>query len=813
MIEKLKGVSFPDPLAPDEEKNKKAYGLSFLKCVEQEWFSNTSAGENSCRFLSRRDDYHRLRLYARGEQPTDHYKKMTMGDTEESKSYTNYDFRPIQVIPKFVNLIVNQMSERLFDVRAEATDKYSTDLRDQYKKNLENLMASKDMLRDAKSMLNVNMTEEGLDSIPESQEEIDLYMKLKYKPGIEIATEEAIKYTLDLNDFEETQGRVMHDITTLGVAGVKHHTDSDKGIMVEYCDVADMVYAFPTSRNFENVYYYGEYEKITIGELKRISDLNLTDEEWRSLAAASSEWNTKNGLSNTQTYREDDLDGFMVDILNVNFKAQNTRVHKKKYNQKSGGYKLTKKESTFDKKDPNYKGYDVVKKTYDVWYKGSLVMGTQHLFNYGLCENMVRPKGHLNKTLPNYILYAPEIYQGRSMSLVNRMIPYVDQMQLIHIKLQQLIAKARPNGIRIDVDGLSEVTMGDGNVLTPLEQMKIYDQTGNVLVSSVNAEGNYNYGKDPITELKNGIVDGVDRLIVAYNHYLNLLRDSIGIAQGADASLPHPDTLVAVQKQAALNSNTATRHILDSVLNITEKTGTALALRIKDIFKYSNLKEAYIQAIGKINVDILKSIENYALHDFGIHIELKPDTEEKQYLEANIANALSKDLITLDDAIDIRNINNIKLANEVLKIRRVKREKEKREHEERMVKVNAEANSQAAEKAAQAKMMEMQSANQNKLSEINAERDSKLAEIDAEEKAKSRLMEQEFMYNMRLKGIEVEGKKEIERRKDDEKMKRQNKNNTQASQMIDQRTKDKAPINFESANDHLGMELSSFEPK
>lgn len=809
MSVKFQNKGFPDPLAPDEEKATKEYGLAFGQQISWEWFSKTSASEQ-CNFLERKDNYHRLRLYARGEQPTDHYRRMIIGDRDD-KSYTNYDWRPIQIVPKFVKLIVNQMSERLFDVRAEATDKYSTDLRDDYKKNMEDLMASKDMLMDAKNLLNVDLMPTQNDSIPESQEEIDLHMKLKYKPNIEIATEEAIKYTLDLNNFKETQGRVMEDVAVLGVAGVKHKTDPNKGIMVEYADVADMVYSYPSHRNFKDVYYYGEVERITIGELKRISGLTFTDEELRNLGKAASEWNTFQGYSNTRSFREDDIDGIMVDVLNFNFKAQNTVTYKKKYNKKSGGFKTIRRESTFDKKDPKYDGYDVVKKTIDVWYKGSLVLGTQHLYDYGLCENMVRPKGHLNRTLPNYIMYAPELYQNRTASLVSRMIPYVDQMQLIHIKLQQLIAKARPNGIRIDVDGLSEVTLGDGNILTPLEQMRIYDETGNVLVTSVTAEGDYNYGKDPITELKNGVVDGVDRLIMAYNHYLNQLRDAIGIAQGADATLPHPDTLVSVQKQAALNSNTATRHILDSVLNITETTAMALALRIKDIFRYSDLKEAYIQAIGKINVDILKSIEKYHLHDFGIHIELRPDTEEKQYLEANINNALSQDLITLDDAIDIRNVNNIKLANELLKIRRSKREKDKKEHEKELIRINAQSNAEAAERSAKAKMQELQVDKQAKLEESDRNTDNKIREILAEKQAKSELMEKEFQYNMTLKGIEVDGKKAIEKDKENEKMKRQDRNNTQASKMITQRNNDSGPINFESAEDQISGSIEMGE--
>ena len=491
---------------------------------------------------------------------------------------------------------------------------------------------------------------------------------------------------------------------------------------------------------------------------------------------------------------------------------------------KNGGFKMTKKESTFDKKS-NTDGFDVSKKIIDVWYEGMLILGTEEIVNYKLCENMIRPEGLLNITAPNFIVYAPELYQNRTKSLVERIIPYVDQMQQIHIKLQQLIAKARPNGIYIDVDGLNEIDMGDGNFLTPLELIKIYDETGNVIGSSQTFEGDYNYGREPIRELKNGIVDGLDRLINTYNHYLNLLRDAIGIPQGADASMPHPDTLVGVQQQVALNSNTATRHILDSSLNITKRLGGGLSLRLKDIFKYSDLKNVYINAIGKLNVEVLKSLERYHLHDLGILIELKPDAQEKQYLEQNIQQSLAQGLITFDDAVDIRAINNIKLANQLLKVRRVKREKDKKEHEKELIKTQTEGQAQVAERASQAKMQEYQVKTQSELVVEQAKTQGKIAEIDAERQAKSQLMQQEFEYNMTLKGIDTETRLHENRFKEDRKDQRQDRQNSQSSKIQEQKANNlpaqdfendvpQQNLSFESSEDNIsgGVEMGELEP-
>ena len=801
---------FPDPLAPDEDKIKMSYGLQAAKAIEKEWFYRPETGVSG--YYDKRDKYHSLRLYARGEQSTKIYKDLM--NNGEDTSYTNYDWRPLQVIPKFVKLITNQMTERLFDIRAEAVDKFSTDLKDTHKKSLEDFVYAKPAVKMAKEQLGVDIAPEDESDFPETQEEVELFMNLKYKPAIEIAAEEAMRFTLELNSYDEVQSRVIEDITVIGIGAIKHHTDPSKGIMVEYVDPANLVNSYTVHRDHQDVNYFGEVKRISLSELKRISTGQLTDEEMTNIGQSVNEWASYHGSSTSESYMEE-LQSMMVDVLFFNFKSTNTLAYKKKYN-KSGGFKMTEKESTFSKRedDAENTGYDVNRKIIDVWYEGCLVLGTQHLFNYKLCENMVRPEGYLNLTSPNYIVYAPELYQGRTSSTVGRIIPYVDEMQQIHIKLQQIIAKARPNGIYIDVAGLNEITMGDGNVLTPLEAIKIYDETGNILGTSLTHEGDFNYGREPIKELKNGVIDGLDRLINAYNHYLNLVRDAIGIAQGADASAPHPDMAVGVQQQLAANSNTATRHILDGALVISSKLGKGLALRLKDIFLYSDLKEVYINAIGRVNVRILEALKKYHLHDLGITIVLKPDTEERQYLEQNVQVALQQQLITLDDAIDIRNIGNTKLANELIKTRRVRREKEKMDNEKAMEAQRAEGQAMIAERASQARQQEMQAKIQSELAIVQAKSQAKMQELEKEAEVKSILMQKEFDFNMQLQGMQVQAANNKQQMLTANAIKKQDKNNSQMSEIAQQKMFNLPAKSFESSEDNISgsVELGELDP-
>ena len=799
-------TTFPDPLASNEEKKSEEYGLQYAQAIQYEWYHRPEG--STCRFLDKRDQYHELRLYARGEQSSDIYKQLIAGGHEQS--YTNYDWTPLQIIPKFVNLQANQMIERLYEIKVEAVDKFSTDLKEAYKQNLEKNMVAKDMLKDSKDMLGIDLFPQDAEEMPENKEEVDLYMQLKYKAAAEIAAEQAIKLTLNLNNYEEVQSKVLRDIIELGIGGVHHYTDPVKGIVVEYVDPADCVYSYPESNNFEKVHYYGRARRITISELKRISGKTFTKDELKKFAGQVNAYSSYQDQSNSfNNFRnEDELEGMMVDVLDFTFKTVNKVTYKKKY-LKNGGFKMIEREETFDKPNKEYKGYDVVKKDIDVWYKGSIVLGTNMLFNYGMCENMIRPKGNVNKTVPNFIFYAPEMYQNRTIGMVERMKSYVDQMQQVHIKIQQLVAKAKPNGIYIDIHGINEVDLGDGNYLQPLEIIRIYNETGNVIGTSLSDDGGMNPGRVPIQELRNTALNGIPELINTYNHYLNLLRDAIGIPVGADASAPDPDTLVGVQQQVTLNSNIANRHIAKSVINITERLCTALSLRIKDIFKYSELKELYLNAIGQSNVEVIKSLNNLHLHDLGITISLKPDQQEKQHLESNIALALSKEDITLDDAIDLRNINNIKIANELLKIRRKRRLREKREHELNVIKQNADAGAEAAERASQAKIQEMQFELEKETTLTGLKTDNRIREIEAEKEAKLELIAQEFQYNLQLNGLQVKKKEEETKFKEDEKLRRQDINNTQQSELIDQRKKDTGPKRFESREDSItgGLDL------
>ena len=303
-------------------------------------------------------------------------------------------------------------------------------------------------------------------------------------------------------------------------------------------------------------------------------------------------------------------------------------------------------------------------------------------------------------------------------------------------------------------------------------------------------------------------------LIGNYNHYLNMIRDVTGINSARDGSSPNPDALVGVQKLAALSSNTATRHILNAGLYATRRLAECVSLRIGDILQYADFKEEFAMQIGKYNVAILDEIKDLYLYDFGIFIEIAPDEEEKQMLEANINIALQQQTIDLEDAIDIRGMSNIKLANEMLKVKRRRRMDQQQKQKQQEVQMQTQSNMQTQQAAAQQKSQMIQLETQAKLQVKQSEAMLEIEKMNAEVEAKRYLMDLEFQYNMQLKGIEAESLMTREDNREKSKSERISQQNTEQSKLINQRKNNLPPQNFESTEDTLdGFDLSSFGPK
>lgn len=799
-------TQFPSQLATDQEKASWEYGLRIGQSISYEWFAKTG---NSCRYYSQWIDFHRTRLYARGEQPIAKYKSQF--EVDGDMSHINLDWTPVPIIPKFVDIVVNGMHDRLFEVKAYAQDAMSAEKRSKFQDMVEADMIAKDFLVQTKQEFGIDAFNVPEQDLPENDQELSLYMQINYKPAIEIAEEEAINTILDLNHYQDVRKRVDYDITTIGIGVVKHSFVPGTGVRVEYVDPANIVYSYTESPTFEDCFYWGEVKQVPITELIKIKP-DITKEELAEIQQLGTAWYNYYGIM--RPYRSDIFNRDVVTLLYFNYKTDKTFVYKKKYLE-NNGVRVIQKDESFNPPEGTEERFERIEKRIDVWYEGVMVPGSPYLLKWELARNMVRPKSASQYALPNYIAVAPRMYKGIIESLTRRMIPFADLIQMTHLKLQQVLQRVVPDGVFIDADGINEVDLGTGGAYNPEDALRLYFQTGSVIGRSMTTDGDLNHGRVPIQELNTNSGQGkITALINAYNQYLSMIRDVTGLNEARDASTPNPDALVGVQKLAALNSNTATRHILEGSLFITRKLSEALSLRIADILEYSDFKEEFTMQIGKYAVGILEEIKDLYLHDFGIFIEVAPDEEEKAQLEANIQMALQRDQITLEDAIDIRQMKNLKLANELLKMKRKDKEKRDMQNEQAKIQMQTQGNIQSSQASAQSALQKVQAEAAAKAQLAQAQMQFDIQRMQAEAQIKEQLMAVEFNYNMQLRGMEVEKIKQLDMDKEKAKDDRTKLQATQQSKLIEQRQKDLPAMDFESTEDDLsGFDLEQFNPR
>jgi hypothetical protein len=801
-------TGFPSQFVSDKEKSSYEYGLLVGQAIQYEWFRKDS---NQCRFYNQWRDFHRLRLYARGEQSVAKYKNELAIDGD--LSYLNLDWTPVPILPKFIDVVVNGMSDRLFKVKAYAQDAMSQAKRSKYQDLIEGQMLAKDVLQTIQDNTGFDPFVMPQEELPNSDEELNLYMQLNYKPAIEIAEEEAINTVFDENFFQDTRRRLDYDMTVLGIAVAKHEFLPGAGVKISYVDPANVVYSYTEDPYFADCFYWGEIKTIPITELMKI-DPTLTKEQLHEISLYSQSWynyfNVQQFYQNSMFFRD------TCTLMYFNYKTTKKVVYKKKVLE-GGGSRVIEKDDTFNPPAEMMEEgkFEKIEKTIDVWYEGIMVMGTNFILKWELAENMVRPKSASQYAVPNYVACAPHMYKGVIESLTRRMIPFADLIQITHLKLQQVIARTVPDGVFIDADGLNEVDLGTGNAYNPEDALRLYFQTGSVIGRSYTQDGEFNNARVPITQLtSNSGASKTQMLIANYNHYMDMLRAVTGLNEARDGSMPDPNSLVGVQKLAALNSNTATRHILDAGLFIHRSLAQAITYRISDILEYSDFKDEFANQIGKYNTSLLEEIKDLYIYDFGIFIEMAPDEEQKAQLEANIQMALSKGDINLEDAIDIREIKNLKLANQLLKMKRVK----KQEREEKMAMsqqaITAQQQLKSQEMASQTAMQKVQLDTQAKMQLKQAEIQFEIQKLQMEAELKSKLMQEEFNYNMQLAGLESQKIESRDKMKEDEKAKRIGIQNTQQSKLINQRKNNLPPMSFESNEDSLdGFDLGEFEPR
>ena len=791
--------AFPSQMVSEEEKRTLEYGSKVGQAIEYEWFRGGRV--NGSRWNTGYQNFHNLRLYARGEQNVQKYKDELSinGDL----SYLNLDWKPVPIIPKFVDIVVNGIAAKKYDLKAYSQDPFSLKQRTDYVGGIFRDMQAQDYLNKIQEVTGLDLYASDASKLPQSKEELEVHMQLNYKQAVEIAEEEAINNTLAFNKYDLTKKRMVEDIVTIGIGAVKTSFNKSEGVVIDYVDPANLVYSYTNDPNFEDIYYVGEIKSMTLAEIKKRFPY-LTDEELQKMT----KYPGRDGYIANPNYDND-----LVQILFFEYKTFIDQVFKIKRTE-SGLEKVIEKPDYFN--PPPSDNFDRVSRSIEVLFSGAKVMGVPQMLEWKLAENMTRPNGNITKVNMNYTLCAPNLYQGRIESLVSRCTSFADMIQLTSLKLQQVIQRMVPDGVFVDVDGLAEVDLGNGTNYNPQEALNMYFQTGSIVGRSLTQDGDPNRGKVPIQELQSSSANGkIASLINTYQYYLQMIRDVTGLNEARDGSMPDPNALVGLQKMAANASNIATKHILDSSLYITLRTCENVSLRIADALGFELTKEALMQSISLTNARNLEEMATLHLYEFGIYLELEPEEEEKAMLEQNIQVALQSGQIYLEDAIDIREVKNLTLANQILKYRRKEKQAQDQAAQQQQIQAQAQANAQAAEAAAMNEVQKQEALANTEIQIEQAKSQFEIQRMEQEALIKKQLMAEEFQYQLQLAQAQVSKDREKEQFMEDRKDKRTKIQATQQSQMIEQRQNDLLPTDFESqGNDGLGgIGLDQFNPQ
>ncbi len=797
-----KKSSFPDPLASSEQKQSKAYGLSYAKAVYKQWGKMDQ--QNSI-FGNRKKTFERNRRYANGTQDTAIYKSLltSLDPNNGDGSMLNIDFTPVPILPKFVRIVVNKILSLSPYPNLEAIDPLSSSEKDASRKKVDMLVQSKRIISKIEEKTGVSI---GMNSelIPESLEESEIFIDNNIKSSSEIAAQLGTNLTLEWNEFNDsTLRRCVNDLAITGMAVVKRSNDPSHGIKTDYIDPINFVHSFTEDPDFGDLTYAGHVRYVPIHELKRMAGDQFTEDEFKEIAdKAQKKYGYDAGKMNQSSYDRVNnqsnfgYDEYMVEVLDFEFMSVDCEYFENKESRYGN--------VGFYSKGENYKGpqnsvfnRDVVKLESASVYGGCYVLGTDFLFNYSKKTNIPKNIHDISKTNLSYSVCSTNILDMMPKSMVDSCIGFADQLQLTHLKIQQAVSKAKPDGIIIDIEGLENVQLGKGGELQPLDLHDIYEQTGVFYYRSKNPEGGFQ--NPPIREIGNSIRN-INELIGLYNHYLKMIRDATGINEVMDASSPKGDALVGVRQQALAAANNAIYDITNSSMILYKKVCSDVVKCLQVIHPDSVLYRIYENSIGKENMSVLSSFRNLSMYNFGVRVIKEMEEGERQYLEQNIQIALSQKEIDLEDAISVRQLKDINQAERLLVVRRKKRMAMSQQAAMQNSQQQAQIQQQSAQATSQAKQQEMQLQSQLTAQELQlrSELEAKLEGVKHEFNKEIEMIKAQSAESRSKQDRDLKSNLDLE--KEDRKDERVKKQAVEQSKLLSQRQGERSELPEESGD-------------
>jgi len=656
-MEDKNSATFPDPFAPRSEKEQDSYGLAQAKAIWQEYSMNSAV------YDARRTQDRENRKYAEGLVSFDKYKERFNAQTDNNgdTSWLNLDYQPVNRIASLVDNLEGKMTNQEYKIQCNPIDIISKTQEDKDRDEMYANMFLKQQTGDIEQMTGIPMYPRDK-HIPETTEEAEIYFKMNYKQASSIAMEQALQFVFMNNEFDSlTRKKVIRDLIVLKRACIHRYYDENNNICVRYVDPVDVITPYSKYDDFRNIPYIAVLEQMPISDIAQITT-KFSEEKLAELAKrfqgqyGNGQWNNawlggsyegyypNNPGAYTRPYYNFNipvLSFYFVTTCKENWVATTTN---------NGRIQFDKKDEKYVAGSPNK---ELISKNIQYVFEGKWVVGDDTVFNYHIQHNIPREDGGYSPKaeLPMSMI-APNILDMQNKSFVERLIVFEDQLNITHLKIQQLLIQAKPPGMWINTQAMSGIILGQGDApAKPTDIYRMYAQTGSILGSDIREDGSIINGK-PFEYLPNGIGADFAVLVNYFRQQLQNMNDVIGYNSAVDASSPDVETAVGTSKMAIQATNNAIRPLYQAFVRLIEKAarGTALMIQQSITFNYDD----FVRAIGAQATKTIEYGKKLAYNQFAIKIELLPDDEEKMALDNLVTLGLEKGTLTTSDAVRIR---------------------------------------------------------------------------------------------------------------------------------------------------------------
>ena len=685
---------FPSPLLPDQTKNSPEYGLKLMRTAYGQWINGY--GGFSQKQRQTRFDYNKA--YAQGMQPMQEF--LDYLDINGQQPYSNIDFTPLPIAIPLLQRIKDRFNQRMEKIRCNSIDPVSISKKNKAKMDAKFRMEFKDQIAQIEQQSGVQLEDPDAFT-PEDTEELDVHFGFTYKQREEVMMEQGIDLVLYDNQWTEIKNSILDDLLIYGFAGTRTDIDNNGRIKVRKINPYNLIVSYSERSDMNDLEWVGEVFYMSITDVRQQYPGKISEEELFNLSKSMvGKFNNPASFTFTWNYQYANAiarpyDAFKVPVLQLSLKTLYNITYEK--NEDRFGKTILDKTTKF--KD----GKEYVKsKPFYVEYEGAWICDTNYLLHWGIANNMAKPNDNLQECILPYTIYMYNNNRMTNKPVIETIIPSIKQMQLAHLQIQKIVSQAAPDGYTVDIAGMADVDLGNGKgALQPMELIRIYKQTGVIFYKGQvdDTEGN---SRPPITPLNVPFTAKLESFINLYNFELNKLERMLGSNSLDQGIISNQAVGKGVLDSARQIGESSINYVYNSYLNILERTAKLTQMRLWDILVFGKKGyEGYKYALGSDRVDYIKleAEDEFEKTNFDVKIEATIDDNAKQMLENNIQQALAQQSIELEDAIQIRLLDNPKAANYYLVSAQKKRRKLRMEE----AKSNSEMQMQQAVQAAQAK--------------------------------------------------------------------------------------------------------------